>query len=100
MEKEKIDKTTLSINGQESKPMPWQICKMNLALRGAEGEIRTGDSYHDDKFPDLRADYVVSNPPFNDSGWGAERVKFDDPRFKYGVPPDNSGNFAWIQHYI
>jgi len=100
MEKEKIDKSTLSINGQESKPMPWKICKMNLALRGAEGDIKTGDSYHDEKFPDLRADYVVSNPPFNDSGWGADRVRFDDPRFKYGIPPDNSGNYAWIQQYI
>jgi len=59
-----------------------------------------GDSYHDDKFFDLRADYVVSNPPFNDSGWGADRVKHDDSRFKYGIPPDNNGNFAWIQHYI
>ena len=100
MEREGLDKNTLSINGQESKPMPWKICKMNLALRGAEGEIRIGDSYNDDKFPDLRADYVVSNPPFNDSGWGADRVKYDDPRFKYGVSPDNNGNFAWIQHYI
>jgi len=62
--------------------------------------LRLGDSYHDDKFFDLKADYVVSNPPFNDSGWGAERVKYDDPRFKYGVPPDNNANFAWIQHYI
>jgi len=100
MESEDIDKATLSIYGQESKPMPWKLCKMNLALRGAEGDIRIGDSYHDDKFPDLRADYVVSNPPFNDSGWGAERVKYDDPRFEYGIPPDNNGNFAWIQHYI
>ena len=58
-----------------------------------------GDSYHDDKFFDLRADYVVSNPPFNDSGWGADRAK-NDPRFKYGIPPDNNANFAWIQHYI
>jgi type I restriction enzyme M protein len=100
LEKEGKDKNILSINGQESKPMPWKICKMNLALRGAEGDIRIGDSYHDNKFLDLRADYVVSNPPFNDSGWGADRVKYDDPRFKYGVPPDNSGNFVWIQHYI
>jgi len=100
LEREGIDKNTLSIYGQESKPMPWKICKMNLALRGAEGDIRLGDSYHDDKFFDLRADYVVSNPPFNDSGWGAERVSYDDPRFKYGVPPDNNGNYAWIQHYI
>jgi type I restriction enzyme M protein len=73
---------------------------MNLALRGAEGDLRLGDSYHDDKFFDLKADYVVSNPPFNDSGWGADRVSYEDPRFKYGIPPDNNGNFAWIQHYI
>lgn len=100
MEKEGLDKNTLSIYGQESKPMPWKICKMNLALRGAEGDIRIGDSYHDDKFSDLRAEYVVSNPPFNDSAWGADRVSYDDPRFKYGIPPDGNGNFAWIQHYI
>jgi type I restriction enzyme M protein len=100
MENENLDKNTLTIKGQESKPLPWKICKMNLALRGAEGDLRLGDSYHDDKFSDLRADYVVSNPPFNDSGWGADRVSYEDPRFKYGIPPDNSGNFAWIQHYI
>lgn len=100
MEREGFDRNTLTIYGQDSKPMPWKICKMNLALRGAEGDLRLGDSYHDDKFFDLRADYVISNPPFNDSGWGADRVTYDDPRFKYGVPPDNNGNFAWIQHYI
>lgn len=100
MEDEGLDKNTLSIYGQESKEMPWKICKMNLALRGAEGDIRIGDSYHNDKFPDLRAEYVVSNPPFNDSAWGAERISYDDPRFKYGIPPDNNANFAWIQHYI
>lgn len=100
LEKEGIDKNKLTIYGQESKQMPWKICKMNLALRGAEGDIRIGDSYHDDKFFDLRADYVVSNPPFNDSGWGADRITHDDPRFKYGLPPDNNGNYAWIQHYI
>lgn len=100
MEREGRDKALLSIYGQESKEFVWKIVKMNLAIRGAEGDIRIGDSYHDDKFPDLRADYVVSNPPFNDSGWGAERVKENDPRFKYGIPPDNNGNYAWIQHYI
>ncbi|MCD5401242.1 SAM-dependent methyltransferase, partial [candidate division NPL-UPA2 bacterium] len=100
LEREGLDKDALSIFGQDSKLMPWKMCKMNLALRGAEGDIRIGDSYHDDKFFDLRADYVVSNPPFNDSGWGAERVRYEDPRFKYGIPPDGNGNFAWIQHYI
>jgi len=100
MEREGLDKNTLTIYGQDSKPMPWKICKMNLALRGAEGDLRLGDSYHDDKFFDLKAEYVVSNPPFNDSGWGADRVSYDDPRFKYGIPSDNNGNFAWIQHFI
>jgi len=100
MEREGLDKNTLTIYGQDSKPMPWKICKMNLALRGAEGDLRLGDSYHDDKFFDLKAEYVVSNPPFNDSGWGADRVTYDDPRFKYGVPPENNANFTWIQHYI
>ena len=99
LEREGIDLFKLSIYGQESKEFVWKMCKMNLAIRGAEGDIRWGDSYHDDKFFDLRADYVVSNPPFNDSGWGADRAK-NDPRFKYGIPPDNNANFAWIQHYI
>ena len=100
LEREGKEKVLLSIYGQESKEFVWKIAKMNLAIRGVEGDIRIGDSYHDDKFPDLRADYVVSNPPFNDSGWGASRIKEDDPRFKYGIPPDNNGNYAWIQHYI
>jgi len=100
LEREGIDKASLAIYGQESKEFVWKMCKMNLAIRRAEGDIRIGDSYHDDKFFDLRADYVVSNPPFNDSEWGADRVKPEDPRFKYGIPPDNNANFAWIQHYI
>ena len=100
LERDGKEKALLSIYGQESKEFVWKIAKMNLAIRGAEGDIKVGDSYHDDKFPDLRADYVVSNPPFNDSGWGADKIKEDDPRFKYGVPPDSNGNYAWIQHYI
>ena len=100
LEREGKEKALLAIYGQESKEFVWKIAKMNLAIRGAEGDIRIGDSYHEDKFPDLRAEYVVSNPPFNDSGWGADKVKDDDPRFKYGIPPENNGNFAWIQHYI
>ena len=100
LEREGIDKAFLSIYGQEAKDFVWKIAKMNLAIRGAEGDLRIGDSYHDDKFPDLRADYVVSNPPFNDSAWGADRVKEDDPRFKYGIPGDNNANYVWIQHFI
>lgn len=100
LEREGVEKEKLSIFGQESKEFVWKMCKMNLAIRAAEGDVRWGDSYHDDKFFDLRADYVVSNPPFNDSGWGRERVKPNDPRFKYGLPPENNANFVWIQHYI
>ena len=100
MERESIDKAYLSIYGQESKEFVWKIAKMNLAIRGTEGDIRVGDSYHEDKFPDLKADYVVSNPPFNDSEWGAEIVKPDDPRFKYGIPGNNNANYVWIQHFI
>ncbi|MEN3039571.1 MAG: class I SAM-dependent DNA methyltransferase [Candidatus Kryptonium sp.] len=100
IEREGIGKEKLSIYGQESKEFVWKMCRMNLVIRGAEGDIRWGDSYHDDKFFDLRADYVVSNPPFNDSAWGRDRVKESDPRFKYGIPPDNNANFVWIQHYI
>lgn len=100
LEKEGLDPSSLSVYGQESKEFVWKMCKMNLAIRGAEGDIRIGDSYHDDKFFDLRADYVVSNPPFNDSEWGQDRIKPEDPRFKYGVPPEDNANFTWIQHYI
>ena len=100
LQREGIEKIHLSIYGQESKEFIWKICKMNLAIRGAEGDITLGDSYHDDKFPDLRADYVVANPPFNDSEWGRDRVKPEDPRFKYGIPPENNANYVWIQHFI
>jgi len=100
LQREGIEKEKLSIYGQESKLFVWKVCKMNLAIRGAEGDIRCGDSYHDDKFFDLRADYVVSNPPFNDSEWGRDRIKPNDPRFKYGLPPENNANYVWIQHFI
>jgi len=100
LERDGIQKEKLSIYGQESKEFVWKVCKMNLAIRNAEGDIRWGDSYHDDKFFDLRADYVVSNPPFNDSEWGRDRIKPSDPRFKYGLPPENNANFVWIQHFI
>jgi type I restriction enzyme M protein len=100
LQREGIEKEKLSIYGQESKEFVWKVCKMNLAIRNAEGDIRCGDSYHDNKFFNLRADYIVSNPPFNDSEWGRDRVKPNDPRFKYGLPPENNANYVWIQHYI
>lgn len=100
IQRDGIEQEKLSIYGQEAKEFVWKVCKMNLAIRNAEGDIRWGDSYHDDKFFDLRVDYVVSNPPFNDSGWGRDRIKPNDPRFQFGLPPENNANFAWIQHFI
>ena len=92
----------ISIFGQESIDTTWKICKTNLTIRGIEGNIQLGNSYWDDKFKDLRADFVITNPPFNDTEWGADRV-VGDVRWKYGTPDDsskNGGNFAWIQHFI
>lgn len=94
-------RSDISIYGQESMATTWRLAKMNLALRGLEGNLADswGDSFHDDKFPDLRADFVLANPPFNDSDWGGERLR-DDPRWKHGVPPTGNANFAWVQHFL
>ena len=72
---------------------------MNLAIRGIDGQIAHGDTFHNDRHPDLKADYVLANPPFNDSDWGGERLR-DDKRWEYGVPPAGNANFAWVQHFI
>ena len=72
---------------------------MNLAIRGIEGQIDHGDSFHNDRHPDLRADFVLANPPFNVSDWGGERLQ-DDQRCQYGVPPNRNANFAWVQHFL
>ena len=72
---------------------------MNLAIRGIEGRIAHGDSFHDDRHPDLRADFILANPPFNVSDWGGERLA-DDRRWRYGVPPPRNANFAWVQHIV
>jgi len=89
----------ISIYGQESNYTTWRLCKMNLAIRGIEGQIAHGDSFHNDRFPDLKADYILANPPFNDSDWGGERLR-EDKRWKYGIPPVGNANFAWVQHFI
>ncbi|SEF61409.1 type I restriction enzyme M protein [Caloramator fervidus] len=89
----------ISIYGQESNPTTYRLCKMNLAIRGIEADIRLGNSFTDDQFKDLRADYILANPPFNDSAWGADRLA-NDVRWKYGLPPDSNANYAWIQHFI
>ncbi|GAB7019666.1 type I restriction-modification system subunit M [Halostagnicola bangensis] len=94
------DTDQISIYGQEIKESTWRISKMNLYLRGLDGNIKLGDSIRDDQHQGLDADYIIANPPFNMDGWGRDAVASDDPRFKYGVPPNSSGNFAFIQHMI
>ncbi len=89
----------ISIYGQESNYTTWRLAKMNLAIRGIEGQIAHGDTFHNDRFPDLKADYILANPPFNVSEWGGDRLR-DDKRWKYGVPPSGNANFAWVQHMI
>ena len=89
----------ISIYGQESNYTTWRLAKMNLAIRGIEGQIAHGDSFHNDRFPDLKADYILANPPFNVSDWRGELLR-EDKRWKYGVPPKSNANFAWVQHMI
>ena len=91
----------LSIYGQESNPTTWKLAKMNLAIRGIDGDLgpNNGDTFHDDLHKNLKADYILANPPFNISDWGGERLT-DDVRWKYGVPPTGNANYAWIQHIV
>lgn len=72
---------------------------MNLAIRGIDAQIAHGDTFHNDRHPDLKADYVLANPPFNDSDWRGELLK-DDRRWAYGPPPAGNANFAWVQHFL
>lgn len=91
----------LSVYGQESNPQTWRLAKMNLAIRGITANLgpRAADSFHDDLHKDLKADFVLANPPFNVSDWGGERRR-SDVRWKLGVPPVSNANFAWVQHFI
>jgi type I restriction enzyme M protein len=89
----------ISIYGQESNYTTWRLAKMNLAIRGIDAQVAHGDTFHNDRHPDLKADYVLANPPFNDSDWRGELLE-DDKRWVYGVPPAGNANFAWVQHFI
>ena len=89
----------ISIYGQESNYTTWRLAKMNLAIRGIDAQIAHGDTFHNDRHPDLKADWVLANPPFNDSDWRGELLK-EDKRWVYGVPPAGNANFAWVQHFI
>ena len=91
----------ISIYGQESNPTTWRLAAMNMAIRGLGFNFGKshGDSFLNDLHPDLRADYVMANPPFNLKDWGGERLQ-SDPRWIYGIPPVNNANFAWMQHML
>lgn len=91
----------VSIYGQESTATTWRLGRMNLAIRGIDANLgdHAADSFHRDLHPDLRADYVLANPPFNLDDWYSASLN-DDPRWKYGLPPQGNGNFAWVQHFL
>jgi type I restriction enzyme M protein len=91
----------IAIYGQESNYTTWRLCKMNLAVRGIDADIRWNSegSFHKDELKDLRADFVLANPPFNISDWGGDRLR-EDVRWKHGIPPVGNANFAWLQHIL
>src|SRR5213080_3401479 len=91
----------ISIYGQESNHTTWKLAKMNLAIRGIEANLgpHHADTFHNDLHPDLKADFILANPPFNMSDWGGNRLR-EDVRWKYGAPPVGNANFAWVQHMI
>lgn len=94
-------KRNISIFGQESNPTTWRLAHMNLAIRGIEANLgeQPADSFVRDLHPDLKADYILANPPFNISDWSGQLLR-DDVRWKFGVPPVGNANYAWIQHFI
>ncbi|WP_417851097.1 type I restriction-modification system subunit M [Thalassoglobus sp.] len=91
----------LSIYGQESNNTTWRLCKMNLAIRGIDGNIgpHNADTFHNDVHKDLKADFILANPPFNISDWGGDRLR-EDARWTYGLPPSGNANYAWVQHMV
>jgi type I restriction enzyme M protein len=93
------DPNKISFYGQESNPTTYKLCNMNLAIRGLSGQIELGSSYHNDKHPDLRADFTLANPPFN-ADWDSSQLSDKDPRIKYGIAPKTNANFMWIQHFL
>jgi type I restriction enzyme M protein len=94
-------KGDIVVYGQESNPTTWRLAKMNLAIRGIDANLgpHHADSFHNDLHKDLKADFILANPPFNMSDWGGERLR-EDARWKYGIPPVGNANYAWIQHFI
>jgi type I restriction enzyme M protein len=88
----------LSIFGQESNPTTLRLAKMNLAIRGIDAKLELGDTFLTDKHPDLKADFILANPPFNVSDWSGEQLR-DNKRWEFGIPPVGNANYAWLQHF-
>lgn len=91
----------ISVYGQDSNPTTWKLAQMNLAIRGIDADLGkyNADTFFNDCHPTMRADYIMANPPFNLSDWGADKLT-DDVRWQYGMPPAGNANFAWLQHMI
>ena len=91
----------ISVYGQDSNPTTWKLAQMNLAIRGIEADLGkfNADTFFNDCHPQLKADFILANPPFNLSGWGQDKL-LDDVRWQYGTPPAGNANFAWLQHMI
>lgn len=92
----------ISIYGQESNQTTWRLCKMNLAIRGIDSsQVKWNNegSFLNNAHKDLKADYIIANPPFNDSDWGGNLLR-NDARWKYGIPPEKNANFGWVQHFL
>lgn len=99
---DKLFESVVSVYGQESNQTTWRLCKMNLAMRGIDSsnvKWNNEGSFLNDAHQDLRSDYIITNPPFNDSDWSGEFLS-GDYRWKYGTPPASNANYAWIQHFI
>lgn len=91
----------ISVYGQEANPSTWKMAHMNVAIRGLEANLGQSyaDTFFNDQHPTLKADFIMANPPFNLSDWGADKLE-KDVRWKFGIPPAGNANFAWMQHMI
>ena len=91
----------IAIYGQENNHTIWQLCRMNLAIRGIDADIRwnSAGSFHKNEFSNMRFDYILADPPFSVFDWGGDSLR-DDPRWEYGTPPRSNANFAWLQHVL
>lgn len=90
---------SIHVYGQELNTTTMRLAKMNLAMHHIDAKLENGDTFHNDKHADLKADFILANPPFNVSDWGQEHLR-NDLRWKYGLPPRGNANFAWVQHFV